>query len=94
MADIIKSLVIVLFLFCFALGSFCSYFEIEQMLESEVNSDVSLPTQLSGDTSDSMFISSSESSYNSDQGSGNEDGRDASYVIFEESSDEVDFLAL
>lgn len=71
-----------------------SYFEIEQMLESEVNSDVSLPTQLSGDTSDSMFISSSESSYNSDQGSGNEDGRDASYVIFEESSDEVDFLAL
>ncbi|KAA0064067.1 F-box protein SKIP17-like isoform X1 [Cucumis melo var. makuwa] len=71
-----------------------SYFEIEQMLESEVNSDVSLPTQLSSDTSDSMFISSSESSYNSDQGSGNEDGRDAGYVIFEESSDEVDYLAL
>ncbi|XP_031744887.1 F-box protein At4g02733 isoform X3 [Cucumis sativus] len=71
-----------------------SYFEIEQMLESEVNSDTSLPTQLSSDTSDSMFISSSESSYNSDQGSGNEDGRDAGYVIFEESSDEVDYLAL
>lgn len=64
------------------------------MLESEINSDVSLPSQLSSHTSDSMFISSSESSYNSDQGSGNEDGRDASYVIYEESSDEVDFLAL
>ncbi|XP_022150255.1 F-box protein SKIP17-like [Momordica charantia] len=71
-----------------------SYFEIEQMLESEINSDVSLPSQLSSHTSDSMFISSSESSYNSDQGSGNEDGRDSSFVIFEESSDEVDFLAL
>ncbi|XP_022954019.1 F-box protein SKIP17-like isoform X1 [Cucurbita moschata] len=71
-----------------------SYFEIEQMLESEINSDISLQSQLSNQTSDSMFISSSESSYNSDQGSGNEDGRDASYVIFEESSDEVDFLAL
>ena len=64
------------------------------MLESEINSDISLQSQLSNQTSDSMFISSSESSYNSDQGSGNEDGRDASYVIFEESSDEVDFLAL
>ncbi|KAG7025523.1 F-box protein [Cucurbita argyrosperma subsp. argyrosperma] len=71
-----------------------SYFEIEQMLESEINSDVSLPSQLSGHTSDSMFMSSSEGSYNSDQGSGNEDGREASYVIYEESSDEVDFLIL
>jgi F-box/leucine-rich repeat protein 2/20 len=76
-------------------GLFCSYIDIDQMLDSTQDSEVSLPSQLSSHTSDaSMFTSSSESSYNSDQGSGNEDGRDASYVIYEESSDEVDFLLL
>ncbi|KAH7517225.1 hypothetical protein FEM48_Zijuj09G0040400 [Ziziphus jujuba var. spinosa] len=71
-----------------------SYIELDQMFESELNSDISLPSQLSSHTSDgSMFMSFSESSYNSDHGSGNEDVRDAGYVIYEESSDEVDFLA-
>lgn len=74
---------------------FCSYIEIDQMFDSEINSDISLPSQMSSHTSDgSMFLSFSESSYNSDHGSGNEDGRDAGYVIYEESSDEVDFLAV
>ena len=41
-----------------------------------------------------MFMSFSESSYNSDHGSGNEDGRDGGFAGFEESSDEVDFLAV
>lgn len=72
-----------------------SYIDIEHMLDSGQDSEVSLPSQLSSQTLDgSMFMSSSESSYNSDQGSGNEDGRDGSYVIYEESSDEVDFLVL
>lgn len=72
-----------------------SYIEIDQMVDSDQSGSFSLPSQLSSHTSDgSMFMSSSESSYNSDQGSGNEDGRDASYVIYEESSDEVDFLVL
>lgn len=66
------------------------------MIESDVNTDISLPSQMSSHTSDgSLFMSSSESSYNSDQGSGNEYGRDSqSYIIYEESSDEVDFLAI
>ncbi|XP_062085687.1 F-box protein SKIP17-like isoform X2 [Humulus lupulus] len=72
-----------------------SYIEIDQIFESELNSDISLPSQLSSHTSDgSMFMSFSESSYNSDHGSGNEDGRDAGFVVFEESSDEVDFIVV
>lgn len=39
-------------------------------------------------------MSTSESSYNSDQGSGNEDGQDASYVNYGESSDEIDNFGL
>ncbi|KAJ9696184.1 hypothetical protein PVL29_008433 [Vitis rotundifolia] len=58
-------------------------------------SDASLSSQLSSHSSDSsVSMSSSESSYNSDQGSGNEDGRETGYVIYEESSDEVDILAV
>ena len=65
------------------------------MIDSEFNSEVSLPSQLSSHASDgSLLMSSSESSYNSDQGSGNEEGQDSGYIIFEESSDEVDFLAV
>lgn len=73
-----------------------SFFQPEPMIESDVNTDISLPSQMSSHTSDgSLFMSSSESSYNSDQGSGNEYGRDSqSYIIYEESSDEVDFLAI
>ncbi|KAG5514469.1 hypothetical protein RHGRI_035764 [Rhododendron griersonianum] len=72
-----------------------SFIEIEQMVANEAYSDLSSPSQPSSHTSDgsgTLFTSSTESSYNSDQGSGNEDGREASYIIYEESSDEVDFL--
>ncbi|XP_038708582.1 F-box protein SKIP17-like, partial [Tripterygium wilfordii] len=62
-------------------------------LDIDLNSDISLPSQLSSHTSDgSSFTSSLESSYSSDQSSGNEENRDSGGVIFEESSDEVDFL--
>ncbi|XP_030946266.1 F-box protein SKIP17-like isoform X1 [Quercus lobata] len=68
-----------------------SYIDIDQMADIVQESDVGLPSQLSSHISDaSMFTSSSESSYNSDQGSGNEDGHDANYVMYEESSDEVE----
>ncbi|XP_059660497.1 F-box protein SKIP17-like [Cornus florida] len=70
-----------------------SFVEIEQMIGSDINSDISLPSPLSSHTSDgSLFISSSESNYSSDQGSGNEDSRDHSFVVYEESSDEVDIM--
>jgi len=66
-----------------------------ETFDADMNSEISLPSQLSSHTSDgSVFMSTSESSYNSDQGSGNEDGQDANYVIYEESSDEIDFLSL
>ncbi|XP_020211194.1 F-box protein At4g02760 isoform X1 [Cajanus cajan] len=66
-----------------------------ESFDADMNSEISLPSQLSSHTSDgSIFLSTSESSYNSDQGSGNEDGQDANYVIYEESSDEIDFLPL
>ncbi|PSS06403.1 F-box protein [Actinidia chinensis var. chinensis] len=71
-----------------------SFSEIEQMVASEAYSDFSSPSQPSNHTSDgTMFTSSSEISYHSDQGSGNEDCRESNYIIYEESSDEVDFLA-
>lgn len=76
---------------------FCSYADIDQMFDSEPYSDISLPSasQMSSPSSDgSMFVSFSESSYNSDHGSGNEDARDAGYVIYDESSDEVDYVAV
>ncbi|KAL8143256.1 hypothetical protein V2J09_016288 [Rumex salicifolius] len=71
-----------------------SFLEMENMMESDENSDMSLQSEMSSH-SGSLFLSSSESSYNSDRGSGNENGREAAgYVMYEESSDEVDFLAL
>ncbi|GFZ04732.1 hypothetical protein Acr_17g0003040 [Actinidia rufa] len=71
-----------------------SFSEIEQMVASEAYSDFSSPSQPSNHTSDgTMFTSSSEIIYHSDQGSGNEDCRESNYIIYEESSDEVDFLA-
>ena len=73
----------------------CSFIDIDQMIDSDINSEVSLPSQLSSHTSDgSLLMSSSESSYNSDQGSGNEEYQDSGFVIYEESSDEVDFLVV
>ncbi|KAA3474984.1 F-box protein [Gossypium australe] len=72
-----------------------SYIDIDHMFDSDVNSDISLPSQLSSHTSDgSLLMSSSESSYNSDQGSGNEEYQVSGFVIYEESSDEVDFLVV
>ncbi|OMP05055.1 hypothetical protein COLO4_09077 [Corchorus olitorius] len=51
-----------------------SFIDLDQMIDSDVNSEVSMPSQLSSHTSDgSLLMSSSESSYNSDQGSGNEE---------------------
>ncbi|TYG45021.1 hypothetical protein ES288_D11G141900v1 [Gossypium darwinii] len=71
------------------------YIDIDHMFDSEVNSEISLPSQLSSHTSDgSLLMSSSESSYNSDQGSGNEEYQVSGFVIYEESSDEVDFLVV
>ncbi|KAK3193770.1 hypothetical protein Dsin_025080 [Dipteronia sinensis] len=72
-----------------------SFIDIDQMVDSELYSEISIPSQLSSHASDgSLLMSSSESSYNSDQGSGNEEGQDSGYIILEESSDEVDFLAV
>nr|KYP43335.1 F-box protein SKIP17 [Cajanus cajan] len=66
-----------------------------ESFDTDMNSEISLPSQLSFHSSDGLiFLSTSESSYNSDQGSGNEDDQDASYVIFEESSEEIDFLSV
>ncbi|RDY11205.1 F-box protein, partial [Mucuna pruriens] len=66
-----------------------------ESFDTDMNSEISLPSQLSFHSSDGLiFLSSSESSYNSDQGSGNEDGQDARYIIYEESSEEIDFLSL
>ncbi|KAF5187818.1 F-box protein skip17 [Thalictrum thalictroides] len=67
-----------------------SFDEMDQIMNSDLNSDTSLPSQISSHSSDvSLFMSSSESSYNSDQGSGNED---AHLGGFDESSEEIDFL--
>lgn len=71
-------------------GLCCSYMEFDGD-----DSDPSVPLHSSSHTSDgSSFMSTSEGSYNSDQGSGNEDAPDANYVVYEESSDEIDFLAV
>ncbi|KAF2325197.1 hypothetical protein GH714_025098 [Hevea brasiliensis] len=69
-----------------------SFIDIEQMIDNELNSEVSLPSDLSSPTSDgSFFMSTLESSYNSDQSGGNEDSQ---YNHYEESSDEVYFLVV
>ncbi|PIN18252.1 F-box protein containing LRR [Handroanthus impetiginosus] len=65
----------------------------EPMTSSDVNSDTNSPSLTSGHTSDGfMFSSLSESSYSSDQSSGNEDNPSSSHPIHEESSDELDYL--
>ncbi|KAM7255791.1 hypothetical protein ACFE04_011532 [Oxalis oulophora] len=70
-----------------------SYINVEQMIDSDL--EFSLSSQLNSHTSDSSLLRSfsSESSYTSDQGSGNE-GQDSVFTVYEESSDEVDFLAV
>lgn len=70
-----------------------SFIDIERMADSDINSEISLSSQLSSHTSDGpLLMSSSESSYNSDPGSGNEEFQDPAFIIYEESSDEVDFV--
>ncbi|XAR58545.1 hypothetical protein NMG60_11013981 [Bertholletia excelsa] len=69
-----------------------SFNEIEQMIGSDAYCDFSSPSQPISHTSDGTL--SSESSYNSDQSSGSEDSRDPNYIIYEESSDEVDFVVI
>lgn len=64
----------------------------EQTTSSDMNSDINSLSLLSSHTSDGLFTSSSDSSYNSDQGSGNEGSPSSSHAIQEESSDEVDYL--
>ncbi|XP_047308664.1 F-box protein SKIP17-like [Impatiens glandulifera] len=66
-----------------------SFVEIEQMIGMEAyNSDFSLSSGPKSQESDgSTSMSFTESSYNSDQSSGNEDNRDS--MIYDESSDDV-----
>ncbi|XP_071722006.1 F-box protein SKIP17-like [Rutidosis leptorrhynchoides] len=67
-----------------------SFANVEQMIDSDL--EFSIPSQLSSHTSDGpSLMSTSESSYNSDQSTGNE-AQDSGSVVYEESSDEVDFL--
>lgn len=74
------------FLFC------CSFKEGEPLMSHDV--DLCLNPRRSWHAADrSFFTHASESSYNSDQGSGNEDGRDINLIIYEESSDEVELLS-
>ncbi|KAL8100806.1 F-box protein SKIP17-like [Apium graveolens] len=69
-----------------------SFIEFGQMISSD---DMSPPQQLSCHMSDgSCFVNTSDSCYNSDLGSGNEDNHDTSVIIYEESSDEADFLSV
>uniref|UniRef100_A0A2P2KCI5 Uncharacterized protein n=1 Tax=Rhizophora mucronata TaxID=61149 RepID=A0A2P2KCI5_RHIMU len=73
-----------------------SFVEIEQMVDSDLGSDIGWHPPLiihSSSSSDDSFFISSESSYTSDQSSGNEEGQDSGYVVHEESADEVDFLS-
>lgn len=57
-------------------------------MEQMTASDLSLLSQSSSHTSDqSVFMSTSDGSYNSDYGSVNEDGRENGYIIYEENSD-------
>ncbi|CAK8543466.1 unnamed protein product [Lathyrus sativus] len=64
-----------------------------ETFDTDMTSDISLLSQLSSPSSDgSIFMSTSDGSYNSDHGSGNEEGQDA--VIYGESSDEDNNLSL
>lgn len=57
------------------------------LMEVESDEDVTLPSQQSSHTSDVSF------SMNSGVSSGSEDSRDTSFVSYEESSDDSDFLS-
>lgn len=67
-----------------------SFNDVEQFNSSDVDSEINLSSNLSLSTSDnSSFMSTSESSYSSDPGSGNDD----SSYMYEENSDEVDHVS-
>ncbi|KAL5701879.1 hypothetical protein ACHQM5_027165 [Ranunculus cassubicifolius] len=75
-----------------------SFIEMEQGTNSDVSSDTSEPSRIYSHSSEGLsFMSASESSYNSDPGSGNENEEiilDGGYVVYDESLDEVDFLSV
>ncbi|KAK8611812.1 hypothetical protein V6N13_131850 [Hibiscus sabdariffa] len=71
------------------------FLDIDHMIDSDTISELIMQFPQSGHTTDgTMRTSSLESSYNSDQGSGNDEYQDSGLVIYEESSDEVDFLVV
>ncbi|KAK8639515.1 hypothetical protein V6N13_137890 [Hibiscus sabdariffa] len=71
------------------------FLNIDHMIDSDTISELIMQFPQSGHTTDgTMRTSSLESSYNSDQGSGNDEYQDSGLVIYEESSDEVDFLVV
>lgn len=67
---------------------------MEQLTDSDLNNEVSIPSKLDSHTSGSSHVLLTESSYNSDQGSANEDSQESNYKLYEESSDEQDYLVL
>ncbi|KAI4326511.1 hypothetical protein MLD38_031819 [Melastoma candidum] len=71
-----------------------SFIEMEQLTDSDLNNEVSIPSQLDSHSSGSSPILLADSSYNSDQGSANEDSQESNYRLYEESSDEQDYLIL
>ncbi|KAL2238864.1 UNVERIFIED_CONTAM: hypothetical protein Sindi_1078100 [Sesamum indicum] len=67
----------------------------EPMTSSDLNSDTNSPSLSSSRTSDEYVLASpSDSSYSSDQSSGNEDSPSSGYPIHEESSDEACYHGL
>lgn len=72
---------------CEARPNFSIRAEFPSLMEVESDEDVTLPSQQSSHTSDVSF------SMNSGVSSGSEDSRDTSFVSYEESSDDSDFLS-
>ncbi|XP_024974211.1 F-box protein At4g02760-like [Cynara cardunculus var. scolymus] len=65
-----------------------SYFDVEQLTESDVSLSLSSGSHSSSHTAyHSVFMNTSDGSYNSDHGSGNEDSIESSFIIYEENSD-------
>ncbi|MQM10185.1 hypothetical protein Taro_043074 [Colocasia esculenta] len=67
--------------------------DVDQMADSDVNSEISVPSQVISLTSDSSLLSSSDSSDTSDQGSGNDDTPEITFAAFVDNLDDMDFLA-
>ncbi|MFS8014555.1 putative leucine-rich repeat domain superfamily, F-box-like domain superfamily [Helianthus anomalus] len=67
-----------------------SYIDVEQPTPGDLNSDVSLASQFSSHASDGSFLMSAS---DSGSDSGNEEGQETSFLTYDESSDEIDFLS-